>query len=146
MTAGRSRLRVIAEQIALNDGLTAGRIVRQAYPGNVILDDVVDDVRTGSAGSQVYSKTNVRVRTILHRETINNYIVSSDAHSAAVFQDGFWSRARSRTNAELGALHGNRFVYGDAARDRVSSGGNVDSPIHEDLIDGGLDCLLRGRR
>ena len=112
MTAGRSRLSVIAEQVALNDGLIAGRIIRQAYAGDVVLDDVVDDVSTGGSGSQIYSKTSVgRVRTILHRETINNYIVSSNVESAAVFQDGFRSRARSRTNAELGALHGNRLVY-----------------------------------
>jgi hypothetical protein len=144
MTAGASRLRVIAEQVALNDGLIAARIIRQAYAGDVVLDDVVGDVSTGGSGSQIYSIASKCGRTILHRETINNDIVSSNVQSTAVFQDGFRSSARCRTNAELGSLHGNRLVYRDYARDRVSSGCNVDGPIHKDLVDGGLDRLLRG--
>jgi hypothetical protein len=131
MTAGPTRLSVIAEQVALNEGRVAGRIIRQAYAGDVVLDDVVNDVSAGGSSSQIDPKTSEGPgRTILHREAINNYIVRSHVHSTAVLQDRFRSGARSRANTDLGSLQGDRLVHREYARDRIGSRGNDDSPAH----------------
>src|SRR5262249_18541166 len=114
--ADRAGLVVVPEQVVLDDGLAGGAVVGQADAGDVVLEDVVEDVRPRSAGAQVDAVTGEGlVSGILDGEAVDGHAAGGDGNALGVVQDrlGGAGAAVLRVHPVLGAEQGDRLVDRD---------------------------------
>ena len=100
---GSAGLVVVSDQIVL-DERRREHTIGEADADDVVLDDVVDDVRARNTWVQPDAVAGERRHcALLYRESVNDHVARADAHPLRVLQDRFAGDASPRIDARLRA-------------------------------------------
>src|SRR5205823_6449710 len=106
--AGWSAVRVILEQVTIDDGLIGAAGVGQEQTGDVVLNNVVQDLCTGNAGHDVNAGAgDKRAGVALNGEAIDGDIARADLQfgvSIGTLDNRLGTGTSRRRDARLGSL------------------------------------------